>query len=618
MEDISPPRDKKGCTVKERTIGRLLLKRVSLTPDAPAIGWIESQEIKSLSFKSYKTQIEHLALGLHKHGMVVGDKVAILASTCKEWHLTDMAVMCARCVVVPVYPSYLGHEVKYIFNHSGAKILVVENDAQLEKIIPLMSEMPQLSLIVAFQDLHEDTKKKFRNHVAYVTFKDLLKDGAEELKAHHDQFDEGIKQQKPDDTASIIYTSGTTGEPKGAVVTHNAFAVMLDNVQTFIKGAFGVSDRTLTFLPLSHVLGRADSLLPLIFGWHSVYAESMDRLVDNLQLVKPTVMLAVPRVFEKIYAKIHEQVSAGPLWKQQAFKLAVQAGEAYYDKIDADRSPGAGELLAYKAAQKVVFAQIYQKFGGKIRYFVSGGAALAPDIIRFLRYSNLTVLEGYGLTETIAPCSLNPLTRQIPGTVGRPMGDVEFRFAEDGEILIRSQAMFKEYYHSPEQTAEAFTEDGWFKSGDIGHFTPEGYLQITDRKKDLIKTSGGKFVAPQKIENMMKSQRWISHAVVIGEKRKYLSALIGIEKERFHSQLDSLGLAPDCTLQDMLANPKVQEMIQSDIDAVNQNLAQFETIKKFTLVPDEFTTANFLTPSLKIKRKAVTEHFKAEIEAMYQ
>ncbi|MFP5458346.1 MAG: AMP-dependent synthetase/ligase [Bacteriovoracia bacterium] len=604
--------------MKERTLGHLLLKRVSLTPESPAIGWIEAQEIKSLSFKNYKVQIEQIALGLQKYGMAVGDRVSILAQTCKEWHLCDMAVMCARAVVVPVYPSYLGHEIKYIFNHSQSRVLIVENDAQMEKVIPFLGEMPELSLVVALTDFSEETKKKFRNLVTYVTFKELMRDGTEELRSHPDQFEEGIKQLKPDEVASIIYTSGTTGEPKGAVISHQGFTVMLSNVQSFIKGAFGPADRTLTFLPLSHVLGRCDSLLPLVFGWQSVYAEGIEKITDNLMLVRPTIMLAVPRIFEKIYAKINEQVLAGPLWKQQAFKLAVAAGEAYFAKIDSDRSPGSGELLAFKAAQKVVFHQIYQRFGGRIRYFVSGGAPLSPDIIKFLRYANLTVLEGYGLTETIAPCALNPLSRQVPGTVGKPMGDVEFRFADDGEILIRSQAMFKEYYHNPEATAEAFTEDHWFKSGDIGHFTAEGYLKITDRKKDIIITSGGKNVAPQKIENMLKSQRWISHAVVIGDKRKYLTAIIGIEKERFLAQLEQLGLAADCSMAELVAHPKVVELIQLDIDKVNHDLAQFESIKKFTVVADKFETHNFLTPSLKIKRKVVLNHFSKEIEAMYQ
>ena len=601
-----------------RTLGQYLLQRVSQSPDNKAVGWIEAHEVKSINFREYRETIEALALGLAKHGLVIGDRVAVLAATCKEWHFVDMAVMCGRGVIAPIYPSYLGHEIKYLINHSEAKILVIENDIQMEKIVSSLSEMPSLKLIVSLIPLGEETKKKFRNLVPCLTYKEVLKDGAEEIKTNPGLFEETIKGGSPDEMATIVYTSGTTGEPKGAVITHAGFTAMMGNVRSFIKGAIGANDRTLTFLPLSHVLGRCDSLFPLIFGSESVYAEGIEKITDNLALAKPTVMLAVPRIFEKIYSKIHEQVDHGPYWKKQAFELALKAGEAYFNKIDEDRSPSAFELVAYRASYESVFRQIYQKFGGRIRYFVSGGAPLATDIIKFLRYANLTVLEGYGLTETIAPCAVNPLARQVPGTVGRPMGDVEFRFASDGEILIKTHALFREYYKNPEATAEAFTEDGWFKSGDIGEFTPEGYLRITDRKKDLIKTSGGKFVAPQKLENMLKTRKWVSQAVIVGEQRKFLTALVGLEKERFLPYLEQLGLSPECSLTELAENPKVKEWIQTDIDAVNQELAQFETIKKFRIIPEEFTTSNYLTPSLKIKRKLVTERFKDIIEAMYQ
>jgi long-chain acyl-CoA synthetase len=603
--------------MRESTLGSLLLKRVSLSPDLYAVGWIETGEVKNMSFSNYKLAIEHVSLGLIKNGLSVGDKVAILGQTSKEWHFCDLAVMCSRSVVVPVYPTYLGNEITHIINHSGSSVLIVENDNQMEKLTPHLNELKDIKLIVSLTELNEETKKKFRNFIKYTTYKELIKDGAEFQRSNPDKFVDLIKNLKPEEIASIIYTSGTTGEPKGAVITHHAFTAMLDNVQNFIKGAFTSNDKSLTFLPLSHVLGRCDSLLPLIFGWQSVYAEGIDKVADNLQLVQPTIMLAVPRIFEKIFQKINEQVSLSPLWKQQAFKLALHTAELYFNKIDADRSPSAGELLAYRASQKVIFQQIYQKFGGKIRFFVSGGAPLSPDIIKFLRYANLTVLEGYGLTETIAPCSLNPLSRQVPGTVGKPIGDVEFRFAEDGEILIKSAAMFKEYYNNPEATKESFTDEGWFKSGDIGHFNSEGYLKITDRKKDIIITSGGKNVAPQKIENMLKSQKWISQAVVIGDQRKYLTAVIGIEKERFFNSLETIGLSADCSIEELSNHPWVQERINEDINAVNQGLAQYESIKKFAIAPQEFTTQNFLTPSLKIKRKAVNIELNDLIESLY-
>jgi long-chain acyl-CoA synthetase len=600
-----------------RTIGRIFKARIDKTPDRQAIGWIENNEVKSITYAEYKNTIEIIATALNKAGLNVGDKVAILAQTCKEWHYLDMATLCSRGCVVPIYPSYLSQDIDYIFQNSDSSILVVENDKQMEKVLPVMHNWPNLRVIISLNELSEEIHKKFRNGCTYFSYKELIRIGTEDLKLNPDLLENRIQNQLPEEYASIIYTSGTTGEPKGAVITQYAFATMLLNLEKTVQGGFTKDDTSLVFLPLSHVLGRADSMLPLIFGWHSVYAESIERLVDNIQIVRPTVMIAVPRIFEKIYAKIMAQVNAGNLLEKQAFKWATQVAENYFKKIDADLSPSAAEMLEFKLAQKAVFSKIYQRFGGRIRYFVSGGAPLSPQIIQFLRYANLTILEGYGLTETIAPCCLNPLSKQVGGTVGRPIGDVQFSFAKDGEILIKSEALFKEYYKKPEETAEAIQE-GWFHTGDIGEFTAEGYLKITDRKKDLIKTSGGKFVAPQKIENMAKAQPHISQMVVIGDQRKFLTALIGIEKERFLTILEDLDLPSDCSLEDLSENEKVQEMIAGEIETINQQLAQYETIKKFKILPEELTMDNFLTPSLKIKRKLVSAHYLTLIEAMYQ
>jgi len=599
------------------TLGRILKKRVENSQNKYALGWIENNEVKNLTFQDYKNTIEILINAFHKIGINVGDKVALVSQTCKEWHLLDMATMCSRACLVPVYPSYLGPEIEFIFNHSDSSVLIVENDKQMEKIIPLLPQLKNLKTVISIHELQEETLKKFRNSYPYFTYKDLIRIGAEEIKSHPDLFEGHIQNQLPEEYATIIYTSGTTGEPKGAVITHHALITMLQNVEMTIKGAFNSQDRTLTFLPLSHVLGRADSLFPLVFGWQSIYAESMDKLVDNIQLVKPTLMLAVPRVFEKIYSKIIAQVEQGSMAQRQVFKWAINVAEKYFHKIDRDLSPSTTEILEFKLAQKLVFSKIYARFGGKIRYFVSGGAPLAPGIIKFLRYANLTILEGYGLTETVAPCCLNPLSKQVPGTVGRPMGDVRLSFAEDGEILIKSEALLKEYYKNPKASADSI-KDGWFYTGDIGEFTSDGFLRITDRKKDIIITSGGKNVAPQKIENMAKTKPHISQIVVIGDGRKYLTALVGIEKERFLNLLDELSLPFDCTVSDLVKHPKVKEIIDVEIEELNAELAQYESIKKYSLISEEFTTENFLTPSLKIKRKVVSERYKEKIEAMYQ
>ena len=600
-----------------RTIGRLLKQRVQKTPDRYAIGWIENNEVKNLSFQEYKNTIEILMNAFQKIGVNVGDKIALLSQTCKEWHFIDMATMCSRACLVPIYPSYLSHEIDFMFQHSESSVLVVENDKQMEKAIPVLKNWPNLKLVIAIQELSEDTLKKFRNSYQYFTYKELILTGKDALKSQPDLFENFIQNQQPEETASIIYTSGTTGEPKGTVITQHALATMLLNVEKAVQNAFSVQDKTLVFLPLSHVLGRCDSLLPLIFGWQSVYAESMDKIVDNLAIVKPTIMIAVPRIFEKIYAKVMEQLNQGNAIEKTAFKWAVNAAEKYFAKIDKDLSPSASEIIEYKLAYKIVFSKIYERVGGKIRYFVSGGAPLSPEIIKFLRYANLTILEGYGLTETVAPCCLNPLSKQVPGTVGRPMGDVQISFGPDQEIYIKSEAMFKEYYKNPKASAEAL-QSGWLHTGDIGEFTTDGYLRITDRKKDLIITSGGKNVAPQKIENMAKTQPHISHLVVIGENRNFLTALIGIEKERFLSLLDKLQLPSDCTIMDLAENAEVRDILQQEIDKINQDLAQYESIKKFSIVTEEFTTENFLTPSLKIKRKVIAERYKSTIEAMYQ
>ena len=599
-----------------RTIGRLLKHRVQKTPDKNAIGWIENNEVKSLTFSEYKNTIQVLVAAYFKIGVNVGDKISIISQTCKEWNFFDLATLVSRSCLVPIYPSYLAHEVEYIFQHSDSQVLIVENDKQMEKLIPILSRLNHLKIIISIHDLSEETLKKFRNSHPYFSYRDLLRIGQEALGSHPDLLENHLQNQLPDEIATIIYTSGTTGEPKGAVITQHGMTSMLMNVETSIKGAFNTNDRTLTFLPLSHVLGRCDSLLPLVFGWESVYAESMEKLLDNMALVKPTVMIAVPRIFEKFYAKVREQVEENGILEKQVFKMAVSAAEKYFEKIDKDLSPTAFEMAQYALSFKLVFSKIYNKFGGRIRYFVSGGAPLSSEIIKFLRFANLTILEGYGLTETAAPCSLNPLSKQVPGTVGRPLGDVQFSFGTDHEILIKTESLMKEYYKNPEATKEAI-QNGWFHSGDIGEFTTEGYLKITDRKKDLIITSGGKNVAPQKIENLAKIKPHISQFVVIGDQKNYLTALVGIEKERFLTQLDKLNLSSDCSLIDLAAHPLVRELIQSEIDEVNTTLSSFENIKKFTIIPEEFTTENFLTPSLKIKRKLILEKFKDQIDEMY-
>lgn len=601
-----------------KTLGKLFIDRCKLSKSSNAVGWIEQDQLKFINFDTYKKLVESFSLGLKRFGVEPGEKVAILSETCKEWNIADLGILCISSVVVPIYPTYSLNEIQYILDHSEASVLIVENDEQFKKLIPILAQITRIKLIISFHDLSEENKKEIQNHITYFNYETILAHGAEEAKQGQDLFENLIEQQNLNNVASIIYTSGTTGEPKGAILTHESFSCMLQNVTQHVQGGFTNKDRVLTFLPLSHVFGRCDSLLILIFGWEMVFAESIDHLINNISVVKPTVMLAVPRIFEKIYNKIQKQVSSANLFEQQTFEWAVTVAKNYYSKLDQDLSPNALELIQYKLAYKVVFEKIYMLFGGRIRFFVSGGAPLSSDIASFLRYCNLTILEGYGLTETCGPVTLNQLNRQVSGSVGTPIGDAQISFGEDGEILIKSKSLFKGYYKDEVATNNAL-QNGWFYSGDIGEFNNFGFLKITDRKKDLIATSGGKKIAPQKIENLMKTKLHISQFIPVGEKRNYLIGLVGIEKIRFVDLLDKLNLPKDCTVIDLARNQEVFNLVWSEVEDINKALSHFETIKKIALIPEEITIeSGLLTPSLKVRRKIILERYKDLIDSLYK
>lgn len=603
--------------LKKRTIGDLFLYRTNQSKRHNAIGWIDDDQLNFINYEQYRFQVESLALAFKKQGLKRQDKVCILANTCKEWNFFDLSLLSSGIVVVPIYHTYTPEEIAYIINHSEANSIVVDNEEQFSKLLSVIHECKNLTQVISIEPVSNKIKESIPKGIFYFDYKDFFVSGKEELDLNPDLFERLISETAENDIASIIYTSGTTGNPKGAVITQKAITQMLLNVKKFTHNAFSKTDRTLTFLPLSHVFGRCDSLLPLIFGWECIYARSIDSLIDDLSLVKPTVMLAVPRIFEKIHNRIQTQIKDGLKLKKEFFDLAVKSAKDYYDAIDNDKTPSSRIILQYHLAYKLVFSKIYNTFGGRIKYFISGGAPLSPTIINFLRYCKLTILEGYGLTETVAPCTLNSFTRQKAGTVGIPIGDVKITFAQDKEILIKSEALFSGYYKNEEETKKVFDEKGYFKSGDVGEFTPDGYLKITDRKKDLIITSGGKNIAPQKIENLLKLSPYISNCVIVGDRRKYLSALIAIDPESFKKILVANNIDEDIKLNEMVNYDVIKDTIANEIEIVNTKLAQFETIKKFYLIPSELTTDNYLTPSLKVKKKSLIDDFKDNIDAMY-
>ena len=433
-----------------QTIGQLFLQRIDQSAAGDrAIGWFEGGVVKFMTAGEYGQLVQSLAMGFRELGVGRDSKVAILSNTRKEWHFCDVAILASRGVTVPIYQSYTASEVKYIFNHSDARVLVVENDEQLVKVLEAQEQLAALEYIVLLDTVSESNRQKIKPGVRVHTFDELLALGKAAGEREPEFFVTNIHQQTGDEVGSIIYTSGTTGEPKGVVITQEALITMLNNVKQLIGPAFGPSDRTLTWLPLAHVFGRCESLLLLVFGWEMVFAEGIDRLIDNLAVVRPTALLAVPRIFEKIYAKVNDQVNAGSLVKKAIFKWAQITSQNYHDKLGRDLSPSPREILQTKLAYRLVFKKIYDRFGGRLRYLISGGAPISVEIVKFLRNANLHILEGYGLTETVAPCTINPVEKQIPGTVGIPIGDVEIKIADDGEILIKSKALLREYFKKP-------------------------------------------------------------------------------------------------------------------------------------------------------------------------
>lgn len=600
------------------TLSKLFFKKTSRSPHRKSIGYIENSELHFYNNNEYKDIIRKLFYSFHEIEHQPGDKIAILAQTSKEWHFIDLAGVVHRGVIVPIYPTYLAHEVEYILEHSESKIVFIENDMQLQKILEVQKNLKSPKYIISMKEISDENKSKLSDQFIFKTYSQFLELGSALAKSSPQLFEAFIEESLPEEPVSIVYTSGTTGEPKGALITNLAFTTMLNNVYSSLKTNIGSNDRNLIFLPLSHVLGRCDSYLNLIFEMESVYAESLDKVVDNLKIVRPTILIAVPRIFEKVYSKVLDQIHKENNLKQKVFEWALDVSNKYFERITKDLAPSPYDIIQKNLAYKLVFKKIYETFGGRIRFLVSGGAPLSPDIIKFLQNANLTILEGYGLTETIAPCVLNPPVRQIPGTIGIPLGDVQIKFADDGEIMIKTVALFSCYYKNEKATEEAF-RDEWFLTGDIGEITTEGFIKITDRKKDIIITSAGKNVAPQKIENLLKLQKHISNAVVIGDKRKFLTAIISIDPESFKGELEGMGLGSVASYEALAENTKAYEIIDQEIANVNHDLASYESIKGFFIAPSDFTVENgHITPSLKLKKKVIMKAYAKEIDALYK
>jgi long-chain acyl-CoA synthetase len=537
-----------------------------------AVIYFKSGIRHELTWSEYQNLIGQTALSLKKLGLGKGSRIAIHANTCLEWLLIDFASQLIQAITIPIYGSSTATEVNYILRDSQADLLFTDQSQS-----QVIEKNDRLKNIINFGS---NEWEKFL------------------AKSQTEHFDYHQKMKfKKTDLVTIVYTSGTTGLPKGVCLTH-------EQVQSEVLEAFGWAlssrDTTLSFLPLSHILGRVEVWAHLYLGSTLALAEKIEKLKDHLEEVQPTLLVSVPRIYEKFYDTILSQMeSIGP--KRKVFYWALEIGQQVSEFRLANRKVPIDLALKNKVADELVFSKIRKLFGGKLRFAISGGAPLSKEIAEFFYFCGILILEGYGLTETTAAITVNRDHDYKLGTVGKPIGDVKIKIASDGEILVKSKKVMTGYHELPDETAAAF-DDGWFKTGDIGKILPSGELIITDRKKDLIKTSGGKYVAPQKLEALLKENLLISQALVFGDQKKFIVALLQV----------------DLNVNKNLEVSKVQEMIRSQVTKVNTQLASFESIKKFEITFDSWTVeSGELTPSLKLKRKKIIEQYKNLIESMY-
>ncbi len=564
---------------------------------------------ESLSSERSRADVESLALGLAALGVRRGDRVALLSENRYEWAITDLATLGQGAVTVPIYPTLTAPQCRYILDNAEARVIVLSNTAQLEKLLGVVDSLPRLATIVVMDPPPAARDPRVRAWSA------VHADGERRRAADPNGFRALADATRPSDLATIIYTSGTTGEPKGVMLTHDNIA---SNVEACLKVVeLRPTDSCLSFLPLCHIFERMAGLYAMIAAGATIaYARSVDTVAADAQEVRPTILTGVPRFYEKVFARVMENAATQPPLRRAIFGWGVGVGR----KTAQLRFQGktAGLLLGFSAllADRLVGAKVRERVGGRIRFCISGGAPLGAKVMEFFFAIGIPIIEGYGLTETSPVICLNVPGRERPGAVGPPIPGTQVSFGPEGEILARGPGIMQGYFRNDEATRMAL-RDGWFHTGDVGHLDEEGFLRITDRLKDLLVTAGGKKVAPQPLEGKLKMSRWVSEAVMLGDQRPFCVALIVPNFANLEAEAKARGW-PAGTRRELLQSPGARALYQSVVDELNDGLAPFETIKKFELLERELNAdAGELTPTLKVRRKIVSQTFAYLIEGMY-
>ena len=609
---------------RAQSIAHLFRQRVAASGSREALQYLvpdtgteSGERLERLTWDQTRERADLWAAGLVALGVGLEDRVAIASTTRVEWVLADLAIMTAGAATTTIYPTMLDADVAYIVADSGSKVVFAENAAQVQKLRDHRGELPELLRVVTFDGRPDDDVD---GTDGWVIGADRLAElGSQRLADEPTVLDERIEALTPEHLAVIIYTSGTTGRPKGVLLTHDALVYEGAGVDSV--SLLNEDDLQFLWLPLSHVFGKILLILPLQIGFSTAVDGRIDRIVDNLAVFKPTFMGAAPRIFEKAYARISMMFAHETGVKKTLVDWALGVGGQVAAMREQGEQPSGLLSVQHTLADRLVLSKVRERFGGRVKFFISGSAALNPDVARWFSSVGLLIIEGYGLTETSAATCVNRprLGRYIFGSVGWPLPGTQVRTADDGELLVKGPGVMRGYHNRPDATAEVLTEDGWFHTGDIGTVDERGFVKITDRKKDLFKTSGGKYIAPSIIETMFKGIcPYVSQFVVIGEGRNYASALITLDPDAVTQWAAANGMAGK-EYADVVTSDAAQAMVQGYVDELNNGLNRWETIKRFTILDRDLTVdEGELTPSLKLRRKIVVERYGSEIDLLYR
>jgi long-chain acyl-CoA synthetase len=586
----------------------LCLAAVSKHNKADALNQKIGSEWQHISASTFVERVRNVALGLAELGIRPGDRIALLSENRPEWSIADLAILSLGAINVPIYTTQAVEQISYILADSGARAIFISNRKLYRHAQAALVERKHIETLIMFDA--EGVGGIERS----TTLEAIEAKGSEQSAQRPEAFDAYMHSVHPDDLATIIYTSGTTGEPKGVMLTHNNF---MSNVQSIGSGLpIGPTDIALSVLPLSHIFERTGFYVFCYCGVSVYYSPSFDQVGENLREVRPTVMTAVPRLFEKVYHRIVKKGMAEKGWKRRVFIRALDVGQRYGELVDKGKWVPVRLRMQYRFADRVVFSKWREGVGGRLRYFVSGGAPLSPALSYSFLAAGIPILQGYGATESCIVSANRPDNNHV-GTVGLPFDGIELRIAADGEILIRGPNIMRGYYGQPEATDEVLKDD-WFATGDVGLIDKKGHLHITDRKKDLFKLSNGKYVAPQLIESLLKQSEFVNQVVVVGAGRKQPVALIVPDWENLKEAMKGAGEEIPPSKVELSANEKALKIVQRDVAALTKDLADYERVRRIALLPEEFTIDNGeLTPTLKVKRRIVDEKFGDLIEQLY-